>query len=431
LAKKKKNRGKFTIFKPIAVLLLIAGFFTIVSSVEVFILKSNAAYGTLVGVVLILIYFIVGGLLIGQFRAIYRTEVGSYRGIFNALLFTILAQAFLLYTNWNVINSVFYKVNWNNIVHSLETNDAFVFFILNLAFFVIEIVSLLLVIRKKQMFMPSEAEVQATLRRFGGQLVKTVSECPKCHAVVEKDWILCPECGTALPRACAKCGTDLHGAVAKCPNCGTEVVSLETLNRSIDTLKGMAEQEATPEARSVRYAKLAEAYLKAGYLDTAVETYRKAIHYTEFTRKQSNFMVKMATVLDSAGKEEEAQQILGAALELDPEDAAGASALKKQIEAHNLYAAAMRDHKANHDADAVAKLAQAIELDPQDAYGEKALRGEIEALDLIQKAKDAQALGNTDQAIELLQQAVKADVKKKTAAAAELEKLAPKGKKRK
>jgi len=431
LAKKKKERGKFTIFKPIAILVLIAGFFTFVSSIEIFILKSNAAYGTLVGVVLILLYFIIAGLEIGQFRPIFRMEVGSYKGIFNMLLIAVIARAFLVYTNWNVINSLFYKVNWNDIVKSLQTNDAFVFFFLNLIFLVIELFSLFMVSRKKALFLPSEAEVQATLKRFGGQLVKTVSECPKCHAVVEKDWILCPECGTTLPRACAKCGAQLPDAVAKCPNCGTEVANLDILRRSIDTLKGIAEQEATPEARSVRYAKLAEGYLKVGDTDMAVETYRKAIHYTEFTRKQSNFMVKMATVMDSAGRDPEAVQILDAALELDAEDAAGAGALKKQIEAHGLYIEAVKDHEGGHDGDALAKLERAVELDPQDAYGEKALQGEIEARALIEKAKDAQKLGNNDKAVELLRQAVKADVKKKTTAATELDKLAPKGKRKK
>ncbi len=431
MARKKKDRGKMTIFKPIAVLLLIAGFFTFAAAVDIFILKSNAAYGTLVGVVLIIGYFILGGLEIGQFRSIYRTEVGSYKGVFNLLVMAVLGRAFLLWTNWNVINSPFYKVNWNNIGNALQTNDAFMFFILNLVFLAVEVIALALVVRRKAAFMPSDEEVRATLRRFGGQLVKTVSECPNCHAVIEKDWILCPECGIPLPRSCAKCGTALAGMVAKCPNCGTEVVSMENLQHTIDSLEAIAEKEATPEARSVRYARLAEAYLKMGNIEMAIETYRKAIHYTEFARKQSNFMVKMATVLENAGRDAEANQMLDGALELDPEDAAGAAVLKKQIEAHTFYSAAKMDHEAKNDTDALAKLDKAIALDPNDVHGEKALKGEIEAQALIEKAKEASQAGKNDQAIELLQQAVKADVKKKTTAAAELEKLVPKSKKKK
>jgi predicted RNA-binding Zn-ribbon protein involved in translation (DUF1610 family) len=295
--RKKKNRGKMTIFKPIAILLVIAGFFTFAASVDVFILKSTAAYGTLTGVILILLYFILGGLEIGLFRSVYRTEVGSWRGIFNILIMAVLARAFLVWTNWNVIQNPTFRVDYSNILKALETSDAFLFFVLNVIFLAIEVAALVLLITRRPLFMPTEAEKAAALRRFGGQLVKTVSECPSCHAIIEKDWILCPECGRTLPRACAKCGTALVGAVTKCPNCGTEVASLDALQHAIDTLKTIAEEDAKPEARSVRYARLAEAYLKAGDLDNAIETYRKAIHFTEFTRKQSNFMVNTASTL--------------------------------------------------------------------------------------------------------------------------------------
>ncbi|MDD1769764.1 MAG: zinc ribbon domain-containing protein [Methanomassiliicoccales archaeon] len=419
------------IFKPIAILLVIAGFFTFAASVDIFILKSTAAYGTLAGVVIILGYFILAGLEISLFRSVYRTEVGSWKGIFNTLVMAVLARAFLVWTNWNVLQSPSFRVDYSDILKALETSDAFLFFVLNIFFLAVEVLAIVLMMTSKELFMPTEEEKAAALRRFGGQMVKTVSECPSCHALIEKDWILCPECGKTLPRTCAKCGTALVGMVAKCPNCGAEVANLEALRHSISTLKKIAEEEAKPEARSVRYARLAEEYLKAGDLEDAIETYKKAIHFTEFTRKQSNFMVKMATVLQSAGRDSEAFQILDAALELDPEDAAGAKAMKMQLEAHGIYLEAKKEHEARNDADALAKLEKAIELDPQDVHGEKALKGEIEALALIEKAKEAVQGGKNDQAVQLLEQAVKADVGKKTTASAELGKLAPKGRKKK
>ena len=85
--------------------------------------------------------------------------------------------------------------------------------------------------------------------------MKTVAECPSCHQMVEKDWILCPECGSPLPRACAKCGAPLEpGQVTveylgnaypvdlfKCPRCGLVLVPEEL------ALGRMAEVEKTLE----------------------------------------------------------------------------------------------------------------------------------------------------------------------------------------
>ena len=430
--RKRKKSGKRSIFRPIAILIVIAGVFTFLSAIDVFILKSGAAYGTLAGVILVLLYFILGAMEIGQFRSIYRTEVGSWRGVFNIILVAVLARAFMVWTNWSVLQSPQYRIDFSHtgVVDALKTSDAFLFLVLNIIMLIFEVTALVLLTTKRNVFEPTEEEKAATLRRFGGQLVKTVAECPSCHQLVEKDWILCPECGSPLPRACAKCGAPLVGAVAKCQNCGAEVVSVEDFQRSVNSLKAIAEEEAKPEARSVRYARLAEAYLKAGDLDNAVETYRKAIHFTEFTRKQSNFMVKMATALLNAGRNDEAFQILDASLELDPEDAAGAKTLKRQLEAHGLYLEAKKAHESKHESEALEKLSKAIELDPNDVYGEKALKGEIEALALIEKAKDAAKLGRNDEAVALLEEAVKLDVRKKTPAAAELEKLAPKGRKK-
>jgi tetratricopeptide (TPR) repeat protein len=96
-------------------------------------------------------------------------------------------------------------------------------------------------------------------------------------------------------------------------------------------LKETAELQASPETRSARYARYAEAQLKAGDAKGAVESYRKAIHYTEFKKKQTNFMVKMARVLSNTGCKQDAMQILDAALQLDPQDWAGAARVREDI----------------------------------------------------------------------------------------------------
>ncbi|MCG7840541.1 MAG: hypothetical protein MIO87_01380, partial [Methanomassiliicoccales archaeon] len=66
-------------------------------------------------------------------------------------------------------------------------------------------------------------------------------------------------------------------------------------------------------------------------LDEAVEAFRTAIHYTQFNRKRTNFMVKMAVVMANKGRLQEADQLLGAAIQLDPEDVAGAKRVLEEL----------------------------------------------------------------------------------------------------
>lgn len=253
-------------------------------------------------------------------RAIYRSEMGSWRGSLNLVILSLLGRAFLIYVN--------YKVYLDP-----KGKDDFVFalLILNLVFLVVEGITVLLLYHFKDVFMPTEQERQVAMRKLSGPLVKTVSECPNCHEIIEKEWVLCPQCGTHLPRHCANCGHELKTKGEKCPSCGASVEHSEAVQKSIQSLKIIADQDSRPEARSVRFARLADAYLKAGEIDLALETYRKAIHYTKFRRKQSNFMVKMAMVLHNDGRNDEALQVLEGALELDPQDTAGALEIKNQI----------------------------------------------------------------------------------------------------
>lgn len=46
--------------------------------------------------------------------------------------------------------------------------------------------------------------------------------CPSCRAPVEKDYILCPECGLDLKTPCKSCQKPLHLNWDICPYCATE-----------------------------------------------------------------------------------------------------------------------------------------------------------------------------------------------------------------
>jgi len=89
--------------------------------------------------------------------------------------------------------------------------------------------------------------------------------------------------------------------------------------------------DAAPETRSARYARLGDGLLKVGQLDEAVEAFRTAIHYTNFDRKRTNFMVKMAVVMANKGSIAEADQLLDAALKLDPQDISGAQKVMTEL----------------------------------------------------------------------------------------------------
>ncbi|HTY46323.1 MAG TPA: zinc ribbon domain-containing protein [Methanomassiliicoccales archaeon] len=319
------------VFRRVDVFLVFGAVVTFLSAIDVFMLKPSASYGTLAGLLLLLVFFILGGFEFTMASVVHRSELGSWGSAFNAVAVSILGRAFLTYSCFAAASKLPFdpaKVGWFNI---LTRSDLTLFWILNLVALGLELVVLFLLFRHRSAFESTTEEKAAAMRKISAVAVKTVSECPVCHELVEKDWVLCPQCGTRLPRLCAKCNAPLSETATECSNCGTVVVVTENVQKSIQALKTIAEQDARPEARSARYARLAEAYLKAGNTDQAIETYRKAIHFTEFRRKQSNFMVKMATILHHSGKEKEAMEMLDAALQLDPEDSAGANAVRDEI----------------------------------------------------------------------------------------------------
>lgn len=53
-------------------------------------------------------------------------------------------------------------------------------------------------------------------------LRERVNQCPNCRAVVEKDFLMCPECGWELKQSCENCNRPLSLRWSVCPYCETE-----------------------------------------------------------------------------------------------------------------------------------------------------------------------------------------------------------------
>jgi len=53
------------------------------------------------------------------------------------------------------------------------------------------------------------------------ELRQRVNLCPSCRSVVEKDYLLCPECGWDLKMPCKSCGKPLDLNWRTCPYCAT------------------------------------------------------------------------------------------------------------------------------------------------------------------------------------------------------------------
>jgi len=281
-----------------AIGLIFAGLVLIISpATAIFLFRS---VNTVLGIILMLLFTVVGVWEISMSRTIATSQVGEWPGIMKTLVVALVLR----------------------LIAILQT-DALVQ-LLNLVALGIEVMALGLVYVYKPTFMPSKEEVAAALKRFSSVTVKAGAQCPKCKAVVEAEWTLCPDCGTRLPRFCAKCGTKINENESACCKCGTKIEVPASLLLMVETLRKTAEQEAAPETRSARYARLGDGLLKIGQLDEAVEAFRTAIQYTNFDRKRTHSMVKMAGVMANKGRIAEADQLLDAALKLDPQDVSGA-----------------------------------------------------------------------------------------------------------
>ena len=53
------------------------------------------------------------------------------------------------------------------------------------------------------------------------ELRQRIDLCPNCRSVVEKDYLLCPECSWDLKKSCTSCGKPLHLNWGTCPYCAT------------------------------------------------------------------------------------------------------------------------------------------------------------------------------------------------------------------
>jgi tetratricopeptide (TPR) repeat protein len=401
------------ILKVFALGLLLGGIMTAISSFYLFMIEANFAYGTLSGIVLLLIGFVLAGLELTSVLPLFRIEQGSGIQARNWIIFSMLMRLLILYTGFQAGESA---------------NQQFIgiLMILNAIALALEGVLLVLLFVLKKEFLPTEEEIKATMRRMGKATVKTVSECPNCHEIVEKEWVLCPQCGTALPRLCANCGKPLSEREDKCMNCGAIIEKQESIKRSIQNLVALSEEEAKPEAKSVRYARLAEAYLKNGETDLALETYRKAIHFSEFDSKRCNFLVKMANILHNAGRDEEATKVLDASLQLDPHDIAGATIVKGQINADATVKKAREALKAGDEARAVSLADEAIQIDPSDYHGASIVKSTI----LTNQAERLAKSGNKEGVTKLLNEAVRLDPRGLGPAIAVRDRLAPREKRK-
>jgi tetratricopeptide (TPR) repeat protein len=284
--------------------MLIGGIITLISPMM---LIYDSRIDTVIGIVLTLIFILFASFEIGASRVSFKGEIGGWNGVVNALLIALLARVIM----------IFLARDW--------------YFYANAIMGVGELGLLLVIYRRKDLFMPPAEEIEKTLKRLASPTVKVASECPTCHEVVEINWESCPYCGTKLMKHCGNCGIELEETVAICPNCGTPIESIEAITRTIESLNQSIQELDSPETRASQYAKLGENLLKTGDNDGALDAYTEAIKNTEFTRKRSYFMVKMARILKNIGKENEALEILDTAMELDPEDYAGAAEMKQAI----------------------------------------------------------------------------------------------------
>jgi tetratricopeptide (TPR) repeat protein len=285
-------------------LMLVGGVMTLVSPMM---LILDMRIDTVLGIILVLVYILVCSFEIGAAKTVFRAEMGGWGAVMQALVFTLLARILML----------FLSQGW--------------YFYANAFLGVGELSILVVLYRRKDLFMPSEEEMEVTMRRMEGPTVRVASECPTCHEMVEMNWESCPYCGTKLTKHCGNCGEPLEEGMAICQNCGTPVESLETIDRTIESLRLSVEEVESQEAKASQYAKLAENLLKTGDNDGALDAYTEAIKATEFTRKRSYFMVKMANVLRNIGQESEALDILETAMKLDPQDYAGAGEMRDSI----------------------------------------------------------------------------------------------------
>lgn len=77
-----------------------------------------------------------------------------------------------------------------------------------------------LIVRPPEYLLDSR-ERELELAILERELRQQVQVCTNCRAVVEKDYLLCPECGRQLKKPCVSCSKPLNLRWDTCPYCGT------------------------------------------------------------------------------------------------------------------------------------------------------------------------------------------------------------------
>lgn len=283
--------------------------------------------GAVLAIPSFLVFILAAASEISTGQSVWKAIMGSWRGIMTTLLMVILARLVMIYLGWG---SAIVKTGAGTEVVFSGSLENFLFWC-NLVILAAEAVIILVLYRRRDLFMAQDDG--GSVRRMAAAGSKTVSECPSCSEVVEAYWQSCPYCGTSLPRVCGGCGLELDEMVAVCPKCGKDAVDAGSMEKAIATFSALVQEDALPETKATRYARLAEALLKNGDVEEAVDAYRQAIKHTAFPRKRTNFMVRTARILKNAGRVEEAQAMLDEAVALDPADLAGAGAMLTQMRA--------------------------------------------------------------------------------------------------
>jgi RNA polymerase subunit RPABC4/transcription elongation factor Spt4 len=83
-------------------------------------------------------------------------------------------------------------------------------------------------------------EIEAIERRLGSR------ECPRCHAEVDADFLVCPSCTTRLRQPCVNCQRPLEATWLVCPYCEA------TVGRTENTLELRPPPPAWPSRASSR-----------------------------------------------------------------------------------------------------------------------------------------------------------------------------------
>ncbi|MDW5561610.1 MAG: hypothetical protein SA339_00160 [Methanomassiliicoccus sp.] len=313
---------KSVLLKPMGAWYALGGLITIVSAIVVSFIDFRL--GAVLAIPAFILLALLGSMEFSAGRTIWRSEVGSWRSIMTASLVTVVARLLFVFLLWpEVFTGSGTVLFWES-----DSKGAWLLY-LNLIWLAVEAVLSIYLYLHSDLFMREEREGDRP--DLASCRVKSASECPHCHEVVETYWRSCPCCGTKLPRVCRECGGEIGDMMARCPQCGAEIMQAASMAKTVEMCHKLTQENDLPETKAGHYARLAEALLKNGQPEEAVIAYRHAIALTSFPRKRTNFMVRAARILINTGHQPEAAMLLDEALAIDPEDIAGAQMVRSEM----------------------------------------------------------------------------------------------------